>query len=230
MANERDRFQPLESLAGNSSRMAYFLVKATRSTTAPQMHTIKIWDSRPDLTGATVLGSCSYTFDRVRETIKASANRVTQITSPPSIPSLGNTFTVEVQGETGVVGNGHCLMEPSFGLRLQACRHGPPDPSAWKHQVWSSPGRRGVAVRVPASMSCESRDKTFNSAQMVGLAQNPLFTSPHTHSGSSELLLRTTPSPLLLRLPVARRLSTPTQQVKRSWTTRLLSLSLNQFR
>ena len=91
----------IASLAGGASASSFFLTKATAVTAAAQTHTVTVYDRRPDLTGATSLASCDFTFTSVASTIGANANKVTAIGSTPSSPSIGETVTVTVDGQTG---------------------------------------------------------------------------------------------------------------------------------
>lgn len=106
LANPLDGQQVLKTFAGNDTQTAFFLLKATRSTTAAQGHTVKIYSAPPSIaTASDLVYECQYTFSRVRETIKASPNTVSSV-SVGTVPSLGETFTVTVNGNTGVVGAG----------------------------------------------------------------------------------------------------------------------------
>lgn len=67
---------PLPNISASGSQVAYFLLKASGASAAAQTHDVAIYDRRPDLSGATSLLSCTYTFLTVSETIKASANKV----------------------------------------------------------------------------------------------------------------------------------------------------------
>ncbi|MBC7463999.1 MAG: InlB B-repeat-containing protein, partial [Actinobacteria bacterium] len=108
LANPADQYQQLPSIAAASSKTAFFLLKAISATTTSQSHTIKIYDRRPDLSGATALLTCDYTFLKVKETIKAAANKVDSVStvSSPSAPTLGGAVTVTVIGSTGKIGAG----------------------------------------------------------------------------------------------------------------------------
>ena len=106
LANPADRFQVLPNFAANASRTAYFLLKATASSTAPQRHLLRVYDRRPDLQGATAVYTCQWTFLRVTETIKARANKVNSVAVSTTSPTLGSTLTVTVNGATGTVGAG----------------------------------------------------------------------------------------------------------------------------
>ena len=124
LANPDDKYMELETLgatgSGTESSTAYILLKATSATSSAQSHIVKVWDKRPDLNGATALYSCTYSFSSVKETIKASSNKVSNngntsgnFGSTPSAievsdttPELGQSITITVEGETGQIGLG----------------------------------------------------------------------------------------------------------------------------
>jgi hypothetical protein len=106
LANPLDGQQVLRTFAGSDTQTAFFLLKATKPTTAAQKHTVRIYKAPPNIATANdVVYECQYSFSRVRETIKASANKVTEV-RVDAVPRLGETFTVTVTGATGTVGAG----------------------------------------------------------------------------------------------------------------------------
>ena len=115
LANQKDQYQEITSIANNDSSTVFFLLKASNSTTADQTHTVKVWNMRPDLNGASTLLTCDFTFTDVKETIKASANKITGISSAlsPATATLGGTVTLTVTGNTGKVGAGS---SPDFDI------------------------------------------------------------------------------------------------------------------
>jgi hypothetical protein len=113
LANPADTYMKLPSLAHNATGTSYFFLKATGATQVDQAHTIKVYDKRPDLEGATMLYECDFTFAQVKETIKAASNKVADntgdaiaISLSDSTPELGQLVSVTVEGSTGVIGNG----------------------------------------------------------------------------------------------------------------------------
>jgi len=116
----------IASLAGGASASSFFLTKASAVTAAAQTHTVTVYDRRPDLTGATTLASCDFTFTSVASTIGANANKVTAIGSAPSSPSIGETVTVTVDGQTGTTSGAVWVSPaaqsswPARSLRLEA--------------------------------------------------------------------------------------------------------------
>lgn len=109
LANPADSAQPVGTIAAaNGSGAAYFLAKASKASTGAQSHTVKVYDRKPGSGGAVPLYTCSFSFTRVDETIKASANKVDSITTT-SVSSLGTTFTITVLGDSGTIGAGNSV-------------------------------------------------------------------------------------------------------------------------
>jgi len=109
MANTADRYQQIETLNFGGTDTAFFLLKAYGATSNTQMHTLKIYDRRPDLVGANNLLACDFTFLKVAETLKTNANKINTITSSlsPSTATLGGTLTINItSAATGRVGAG----------------------------------------------------------------------------------------------------------------------------
>jgi outer membrane protein OmpA-like peptidoglycan-associated protein len=109
LAYSRDQYLRVPDLAINQTKTVYFLIKASTSTRVAQTHTFKVWSSRPDITGASSPYSCDFSFTKVAETIKASANKVTSITisGADQSPSVGQLVTVTAKGATGTIGAGN---------------------------------------------------------------------------------------------------------------------------
>ena len=104
-----DSVQSLGSIAASSSKTAFFLVRATAPTLRAQTHVVKVYSGKPGLATTSELYSCTFSFTKVKETIKANANKVTNVTTTPATTSnlpLGSTFDVTVTGDTGTIGSG----------------------------------------------------------------------------------------------------------------------------
>lgn len=112
LANPKDAFQQLPNLATGTTSTAFFLLKATGSTTTAQTHTMKVYEQRPDLSGSTPKFTCDFTFQKVSETIKANANKIGKVTSAlsPATATLGGSLTLAITNDpstkTGTLGNG----------------------------------------------------------------------------------------------------------------------------
>ncbi len=107
LANPADRHQDLGTIAPGGSETAFFLLRAPGGTTMPQTHTVRVYDRRPDLAGATQLMACYFTFAKVQETIKAGTNSVsTPIGLSAKTAVLGDKLTVTVNGNSGQLGAG----------------------------------------------------------------------------------------------------------------------------
>ena len=103
LANPLDSEYALKPLSGTDTQTAFFLLKATSATNTAQKHVVTVYDGRPE--AGNVLYSCTYTFSRVSETIKANPNKVDSI-SIGTVPGIGGTLTVSVLGNTGTIGAG----------------------------------------------------------------------------------------------------------------------------
>ncbi len=106
LANSNDNSYPLGDVSASGTATSFFLLKATATTTSAQSHVVRVYSGKPGLTSSTELYSCSYTFTKVAETIKAAANKVTSITNT-SVTAVGTTMTVTVKGNTGTIGAGN---------------------------------------------------------------------------------------------------------------------------
>lgn len=106
LANVNDQYQKLPTIANNETKTVYFLLKANTSTKVAQVHDVKVFNSRPDIAGASPLQTCSFTFNKVAETIKAAANKVTAITVSDTTPEIGQLITITAKGATGTIGAG----------------------------------------------------------------------------------------------------------------------------
>ena len=107
LANAADAAQEI-TVPASGTYSAFFLLKALGATTSKQSHVVSIWNKRPDLSGASRLAACDFSFLKVVETIKASANKITTVTGAlaPTTATLGGKYTITVKGETGKVGSG----------------------------------------------------------------------------------------------------------------------------
>lgn len=59
----------------------------TLADATAQTHTVTVYDRRPDLTGATALATCQFSFTSVTGAIEANANKVTGTSTPVRTPS-----------------------------------------------------------------------------------------------------------------------------------------------
>lgn len=89
----------------NTLKPSYFLLKAQQPTTTAQTHKVSVFSGDPRKPGNTAIASCTFTFTKVKETIKASANKVTGLSSTTTAV-LGGNLTITQTGETGVIGAG----------------------------------------------------------------------------------------------------------------------------
>ncbi len=141
LANPSDRHYQLDTLgvysaaATTDTDTAFFLLKAGTSSTSAQSHVFKLFDRDPRLTGAQEVYSCTFTFSRVMETIKARANKVSEVNQTTTTANrIGGQLIVTVEGQTGTIGSGTSSPDgkilwftpaarsdwPSGSLRLQS--------------------------------------------------------------------------------------------------------------
>ena len=141
LANPTDRYYPLDALgatnpsADTDTDAAFFLLKAGTSSNVPQSHVLRIYDRDPRITGASELYSCTFSFARVMETIKARANKVTEVAQTTTTANrIGGQLIITVEGQTGLIGSGTSSPDgkilwfspaarsnwPSGSLRLQS--------------------------------------------------------------------------------------------------------------
>ncbi len=109
LAPNEDGVVQLGALASGQYKMAYFFLGATTATTVPQTHTVTVYDTRPDLPGATALATAPFTFTEVATSISAAANKVDVVIHGPDPGTLGGVITMTVEGRTGTVGAGDNL-------------------------------------------------------------------------------------------------------------------------
>ena len=115
ISNIEDQYMQIDDIANNDTKTVYVLLKASGATTTEQSHLVEVFNKRPDLTGASKQTSCRYAFSAVKETIKASANKLennggsaitTGVGVSKNTVTLGETITVTVEGAPGQIGKG----------------------------------------------------------------------------------------------------------------------------
>ena len=115
ISNIEDQYMQIDDIANNDTKTVYVLLKASGATTTEQSHLVEVFNKRPDLTGASKQTACRYAFSAVKETIKASANKLednngsaitTGVGVSKNAVTLGETITVTVEGDPGQIGKG----------------------------------------------------------------------------------------------------------------------------
>ena len=150
LANPSDANLPVGNISAGSSQTAFFLLKAKGSTLSAQAHTIHVYSGQPGLTGATELYSCTFTFTKVAETIKAAANKLdtNNAITVTSTSVLGGTVTIVVQGATGTIGAGPSS-DPNMMWISPASRSSWPTSAlrltSTQVQFWTNSGKGGGA-------------------------------------------------------------------------------------
>lgn len=156
LANPADAAMSLGSVAASSSGTGFFLLKASRSSTTAQSHVVRVFSGKPGLIGSQELYSCTYTFTKVSETIKALANKVTSVSRVgTSALVLGDKYIVQVTGSSGTIGSGN-LTDGSLLWFSPAGR------SSWPTQALRL---ESTTVDVDVSQNC-----TFTNDLSIGLA------------------------------------------------------------
>lgn len=107
LANPLDEAMQVGALNSGNSRagVAYFLLKADRPTTTAQTHRVSIFNGNPASPGNEAITTCTFSFSTVKETIKASANKVLGVSSV-NAGVIGGELVVTHEGATGTIGSG----------------------------------------------------------------------------------------------------------------------------
>ena len=85
LSNPSDANVPIGVVAGGAeSKTAFFFLKAVGTTSTAQSHVVHVYQGKPGTALATEVYSCSFSFLKVAETIKARANKVTNIAATSS--------------------------------------------------------------------------------------------------------------------------------------------------
>ncbi|MBI2709271.1 MAG: tandem-95 repeat protein [Actinobacteria bacterium] len=103
----------LKDLAAGGTDNSYFYLTASAATTTAQSFTVRVFDRKPTLAGATELCSTTSTYTQVVQTTDAAANKVTTSVATSNPPGIGALMTMTVQGSTGTIGSGDSTLDPS---------------------------------------------------------------------------------------------------------------------
>lgn len=188
LANSGQASIPVGDVSGSATGVAYSLLKAPNSSTRSQSHQVQVYLGNPNTEGATELYSCTFTFLKVMETIKARANKVSSISST-SASVVGSTFTITVEGNTGTMGAGNSLDGRSIWLS-------PASRSSWPTEavrlesttfsLYSNAGRNQLVSGYPKTdtlyYSIAAQDKYYYTAvytfRIIGLAGSAVAIKP----------------------------------------------------
>ena len=99
-----DLSRTVSSLAVGAKQTFYFMVRATGTSDADQVHEVRVLSG--NTASGTQLAGCKTAIKGVQRSLSASANKVTSITVNGT-PTLGSTFTISVVGAPGRVGQGN---------------------------------------------------------------------------------------------------------------------------
>lgn len=96
-------------LASGASTTVFFYLKSTGATTGTESHKVSIFDGNP----SAVPETCQKSFTMTSEdTIKASANKVTGVSSSATM-QIGSLFVITVTGESGTMNPGTISLTPA---------------------------------------------------------------------------------------------------------------------
>jgi uncharacterized repeat protein (TIGR01451 family) len=107
LGQNEDGLVQLGSMAANETKTAFFYLHTTlsASTNINDSHNLMVYDTRPNQPGANIIGSTSFSFVQVEDTLEASANKVNTVVTGPNPAELGGVITITVTGETGTIGS-----------------------------------------------------------------------------------------------------------------------------
>jgi hypothetical protein len=97
----------LGPLANGQSKTAFFYLGSSGDTNVAQTHTVKVFNGNP-ITGS-LLTSQNFSFTSVEDTISANSNKVSSVVVTPPTPTIGDSFTITVTGETGTIGSANVV-------------------------------------------------------------------------------------------------------------------------
>ena len=167
LANASDAYFRIGDVGASSELPAFFLLTAGTSSTKAQSHVFRVFSGDPRLSGSTELYSCTYSFIAVKETIKAAANKVTDVTST-SADVIGGNLVVTVEGQTGTIGSGTSSPDGEVIWFSPAAR------SSWPS---SSLSLRSTSILLATNQGLNQNDSTHVN-KLVFL--NPTSTLPGT--------------------------------------------------
>ena len=93
----------LGPLANGQTKTAFFYLGSSGTTNLSQTHTVSVFNGLP--ASGPLLTSQNFSFTSVQGTIQANDNKVTSVVVSPSTPTIGQTFTITVTGQTGTIGS-----------------------------------------------------------------------------------------------------------------------------
>jgi hypothetical protein len=108
LSNPLDKYVEVPEIANGETKTVYVMVKASSASTVKQAHDFKIYNEFPTSASAVNKYACNFGFNKVAETIQASANKPTATTIVGgTVPTaIGTTFQIKSTGESGVIGAG----------------------------------------------------------------------------------------------------------------------------
>lgn len=112
LGQNEDGLVQLGPMAANETKTAFFYLDTpvaisgnNGSLPITDSHNLTLYDTRPDRSGATSIGSTAFSFVEIQDTIAANSNTVDTVVTAPNPAELGGVITVTVTGNTGTVGS-----------------------------------------------------------------------------------------------------------------------------
>ncbi|MFM8415317.1 MAG: FG-GAP-like repeat-containing protein [Planctomycetota bacterium] len=113
LSPNEDGVYHLGQLDPGETDRAWFYLTATGASVVPQSHVISVYDGDPREGGTLIPGATeTVTFNRVEESIEASANKVFSVAYDTLTPVLGGTLAMTVTGNLGQAGGDSVLFTP----------------------------------------------------------------------------------------------------------------------
>jgi hypothetical protein len=156
-AEDNTRF--IGNLASGTSKTVFFMLRANATSTADQTHRLRVLQRDATTGGQNQISMCNTAIKGVQRSLAASANKVTSITTSGAL-TLGNTFTVTVNGAPGKVGQGNDIDGSVFAMS-------PASNSSWPTRAIRLEGVSLVAKGFNGSStktSCESSGATWSNS------------------------------------------------------------------
>lgn len=113
----RDKYKNTGGIEDATKRVAYFFLSTSYSgndSTADETFTIQLFNGNPNL-GGSELCNATDGFSGIIDTLSASANKVTSVTTTATTAVLGSNFTLTAVGQTGTMGAGDSSDQVSVG-------------------------------------------------------------------------------------------------------------------
>jgi len=121
LANPADESLSLGDISGSTdTKTAFFLLKAPTSSSSSQSHTVHIFLGKPDTTGASEQYTCTFSFVKVAETIKAQARLKIDDNTNLNAPFYDKTDVLQVTELRTKIGRNpyKCYYEATYTFKI----------------------------------------------------------------------------------------------------------------